>query len=368
MEVLAPEAERAAGPRQYGLRTSDGAVAAYSVLDNALKLNPKLVIACVDIKGAHSNIRLDKLEEICNAEAPRLAQLLRIWYHKPSPKTWRGAKTCSRESATGVGQGFPEAGGCFCAGMGRLIGQLEESSPDTTVVAFQDDTYVIAPISRIPAALATVRSLWATLGLEINDAKLKLYTGDPSVKNEAPDHLQSRFVDSLPVLGQRIALQLAEEGLGFTVATGESGLPIGLAAAFERLSFLAARLRQVSAAGLPIAIAHKIWVFASSAAITHLQAASFCTQALMLQFQGLQRDHLRWISGREPSKKDFEVACLPEGLGLPDHVGSALTNFLAGQSRVLPGVCSALGIPTVEELMDKRVDLRAHLQAARTSH
>ena len=117
MDVLAPEADAAAGPCQYGLRSADGCVVAYSVIEHAVRQNPQLVVASVDVGGAHSIIQRDAVEDICNDEAPRLGHLMRLWYHEESPKTWRGTKTESRTSSTGVGQGFLEAGPIFCAGL-----------------------------------------------------------------------------------------------------------------------------------------------------------------------------------------------------------------------------------------------------------
>ena len=369
MDVIAPEANSAAGPHQHGLRSPDGCVLAYSVLEHALRLNPKLVVASVDVSGAHSNIRRDKAEEICNEEAPRLGHLLRLWYHEPSPKTWRGTTSRSRTSSTGVGQGFPEAGPIFCAGLGRGIRNLTSKMPSTKVVAFQDDTYLIDTMEGIVSALGEVRRLWGELGLKVNDVKLKLYTVDTEVRSSAPPELKTKFVDSLAVLGQRLALKLEDGGLDFTLVPGGSGLSRSLCIASQQLRGLAERLRQVVQSGLPVAVAHRIWVFASSGAITHLQAAEFCDATSMLEFHELQVEHVRWMTGRQPSARDIEVSmltCKEGGMGLPDYTVLAMKNFLAAQTRVLPGVCSALSIPTVEELIRSRPGLEQTLSAAKS--
>ena len=106
MGVLSQESASAAGPCQYGLRTADGCVVAYSIIEQILSNDSSLVVASVDVGGAHSNIRRDAVERICNEEAPRLGHLMRLWYHDASPKTWRGAQIKTRTSSTGVGQGF----------------------------------------------------------------------------------------------------------------------------------------------------------------------------------------------------------------------------------------------------------------------
>ena len=252
--------------------------------------------------------------------------------------------------------------------MGRLIHRLKERSPTTTVVAYQDDTYLVDTMQGIVDALASVRTLWAELGLKINDVKLKLYTAEASTRANAPSDLKARFVDSLPMLGQRLAVKLEENGVDFNLTPGGGGLPLSLAKAHDQLRQLAARLRQVVAAGLSIGIAHKIWAYASGGAIAHLQSADFCDVGSMTCFQNLQLEHVKWITGREPSEKDMEVAFLPQrdgGMGLPDYKLQAATNYLSAQSRVLPKVCAALSAQTVEELVHARPKLERTLGLAK---
>ena len=367
MDVLAPESDSAAGPSQFGLRTADGAVSAFSVLEHATALDPTLVVASVDVKGAHANIRRDVLETICEQEAPRLAQLLRIWYHCGSPKTWRGNQTKTKTSATGVGQGFPEAGPLFCSGLGRCINKLQVQVPGSKAVAFQDDTYIIGSAGQVEAALQAVPAIWGELGLEVNETKLKLYSQDPSVRSLMSEGLRTKFVDTLGVLGQRLALRLEEEGVEMTLSSSSGGLSLSLDIAHGQLTRLSKRLREIAAAGLPLSVAHKIWVVASSGAITHLQAANYCNPTTMGKFQALQRDHLEWMTGRRPSERDLAIALLPlnaGGLGLPDHVLAAPRIFLSSQCRVLPATCKTLDIPSVEDLISRRLDLHQRLQAA----
>ena len=93
--------------------------------------------------------------------------------------------------------------------------------------------------------------------------------------------VKDKFVDSLNIFGQRLAVKLKEEGVDFAIATDRSGLTANLAAAVDQLQKLAARLRQTVETGLPVAVAHKIWMYASGGAITHLQSADFCNEASM---------------------------------------------------------------------------------------
>ena len=368
MDVLAPEADRAAGPFQFGLRSKDGCVLAFSALQHALRSEPHKVVASIDVKGAHASINRAVLEGICQEDAPRLAHFMRLWYHEESPKTWRGTESCDMRSGVGVGQGFPEAGPLFCAGLGRLIRRLLEGHPSIRAVAFQDDTYLIDTLDNILAALRDVRLLWQELGLEINDLKLKLYTADPATRARAPPDLQPRFVDQLGVLGQRLATRIEDEGVDFLLTPTGAGTAMALAAATAQLAGLGTRLESLTAAGLPLAVAHRIWMHASGGAFTHLLAGDFCTAQDLAPLQDLQRRHVQWLTGRDPNRQDMLIARLPlrdGGIAVPDYESVAPLTFVSAQSRVLPEVARALGVASVEELLASRPDLEAKLTAAK---
>ena len=368
MEVLLPETITASGDSQYRF-CSHGTTLAHSVIENALSQDSTLVVASIDVKGAHANIKRDSLEAICDGDAPRLAQVLRLWYHNESPKTWRGASTKTRTSKTGVGQGFPDAGPLFCAGLGRAIKRLKEDSPSTRIVAFEDDAYLIDKLPAILPALALARTIWADLGLEFNEVKLKLYTPDASVRASAPASWQDKFVDSLGILGHKLSLRLEEEGLDFTLSSDGEGLKQSLHNALDQLTSLAQSLERLVGAGLPKAVAHKMWGYASKGAIVHLQASDLCLDDLMHPFSALQRAYVKFMAGREPTDRDMSVALLSTrdgGWGLPDYQTSAVTNFLNAQCRILPKVCTALEISSVETLVESRPALRDKLSQAKS--
>ena len=180
--------------------------------------------------------------------------------------------------------------------------------------------------------------------------------------------MRDKLVDSLGVLGQRLALRLDEAGVDFTLESSAKGLTISLEVAQAQLMRLAERLRAVVAAGLPLSVAHKIWTLASNGAITHLQSADLCSQEMVAGFQQLQQKHLEWMTGRTPTQRDIAIAYLPYsegGMGLPDHARSSVRTFLSAQCRILPGVCQALEVATVEDLGTRRPELEQKLSTAR---
>ena len=128
MEVLADEAQAAAGPEQVGLRTPDGTSVAFATIDHEIRRNPSHVVACVDISGAHSSTRRDSLELICQEDAPTLGEVLKSWYHTPSPKTWRGASARELSTSSGLGQGPQRRPPCSASASVAL----PESSNKTT--------------------------------------------------------------------------------------------------------------------------------------------------------------------------------------------------------------------------------------------
>ena len=143
MCVTGGEVANVAGEEHGGIRTANGTQVAVSVIDHEVRRDPLNVVACLDIKGAHSNIRRDALERICAEEAPMLCSVLRTWYSEPTPKTWRGDTTEDLSTSTGAGQGFPEADPLYCAGQCRVVRSLKSAHPEVRVVADQADTYLV---------------------------------------------------------------------------------------------------------------------------------------------------------------------------------------------------------------------------------
>ena len=367
MDILSTEIQHAAGPQQVGLRTPDGTSVAYAVLEHELRKNPTHVIASVDISGAHSMVRRDALERICHEDAPTLGQVLRRWYHTSTPKTWRGPTTNHTETNSGLGQGSPEAAPLFCAGLGRVLRLLRRSHPTITTVAFQDDIYLVGPLPDILSALTALDALLAELGLQQNPNKLQLYTNDPTTAAHAPGHLRSKFVPTLNILGQRLAIRMAEGGLDYSFGHTAIHRHTTLNKAYAQMDHLGTRLRSLTAAGLPLAVAHRLWVLATSGALTHLQSVDYYTHAEMDRFNTLQSAHMAWMTGRALTARDKALALLPlqhGGGGLPDHARAAVGTFLAAQSRLAHTVSSKLDIPSVEEYLAQRPDIRAKLQDA----
>ena len=118
--------------------------------------------------------------------------------------------------------------------MGRLIRKLRARVPAVKVVAFQDDTYLIGFVDQVVLALDVLPALWAEMGLEVNESKLKLYIPESRLRGTVPTALADKVVDSLGVLGQRLAMRLLDEWVDFTLSSS-GGMAVSLAAAHCQL-------------------------------------------------------------------------------------------------------------------------------------
>ena len=202
--------------------------------------------------------------------------------------------------------------------------------------------------------LSTVDELLAPFGLKQNRSKLQLYSNDPAQVENVPAPLRPKFVPSLKILGQRLANRISSDGVPYSVGPDNAANRASpLNAAHDQMAHLGSRLRALTAAGLPHAVAHRVWVYATAGAIVHLQGVSLYTAAEMERFNEIQAHHVSWMTGRSLTHRDVTLALLPAyegGGGLPNHARAALSNFLATQSRIARAVSSKLHLSTEEYL------------------
>ena len=156
--------------------------------------------------------------------------------------------------------------------------------PQVKVVAFQDDTYLLAAPQDLDTLITLVRQLWAELGLSVNGSKLKLWAATEETRQGLSPEWHALLVPSLKMLGQKLSLRLTEEGIVFELTDDANLAKDGLRKAYAQLAALGIRLRVVVRHGLPLAVAHCIWVYASSGAITHLLSTQYSEPAGMDEF------------------------------------------------------------------------------------
>ena len=171
------------------------------------------------------------------------------------------------------------------------------------------------------------------------------------------------MVPSLKVLGQRLAVKLDPEGLPLTLG-GDSTLD----GAIEQLAKLQTRLEVLSHAGLPPAVRHQLWLYASAGAVNHLLACSYYRPDQLMGLDALQRSHLAWVSQRDVDINTEALASLPAsrgGIGLPCYSKSAPAIFLAAQSRLMPATATLLGLASPVQIRQLDTNLSEQIDAAR---
>ena len=366
MALLLPLAKAAAGPMQLGIGTKDGATLAFQTLKALAQQRPNHVVVSFDAGGAHSRIHRDTLDPILGQLCRPLQWVLRAWYGRPSRKLWRAGTQCrSMDTETGLDQGHPPAAALFCVGLRPALDKLKVAHPDVAVVAFQDDIYLLLPPESLDAVLQTMEQLLGELGLTVNRSKLAVWLPPGVDRRLLPAFWSQKCTTSLKVLGQRLQVKLAGDGLPFLLGEGD---PIPTAMAQLRL--LHDRLRALEPCGLSPAVAHRLWLYASTGAITHLLASSFHSPDRLSQLEALQSEHLAWITERQVDAPMLQLARLPPakgGIGLPSPSFAAPALFLAAQSRILPAIARILEMGSAAEVLNQDPTLRDQVRAARAA-
>ena len=153
--------------------------------------------------------------------------------------------------------------------LAEKLAKLHRTQDDIQHVAFQDDVYVLVRPEFLDAILALVEQLWAELGLAVNRSKLAVWAPNHAIQVGLSSFWQERCTSSLKVLGQRLQVQLGDEGLPLILGDGDP-----LPQAVGQLQHLQARIQLLESAGLAPAVGHQIWLYASAGAVTHLLACS----------------------------------------------------------------------------------------------
>ena len=341
---------------------------AFGIIEAHLHLHPDHVVASIDISAAHSSIRRDRIAEICADRAPRMGQILRRWYSAPTPKTWCGSSSHhDLDTRQGLGQGFPEAAPLFCIGQNVAVDATLAAHPSVRPVAFQDDTYLVGSGADVAAAMVTLAHHLAALDLKVNALKLQLYSPSAAAAAALPEHLHTHLVTSLKILGQRLRVRLSEEGLDYCLTADAGVRSARLQTAHDQMHHFGGRLRALTDAGLPEAVAHRLWVYATTGGIVHLQGVDYYTATEMRPFDVLQADHAAWMAKRDLTAKEAALASLPAnsgGGGLACHTRAAVSNFLSTSARLSHTISQAMDWPSVEEYMTARPDLTQRREAA----
>ena len=232
----------------------------------------------------------------------------------------------------------------------------------TQVVEFQDDVYVVVKLEDLDEVYRCCDQFWGELGLAFNRSKIKIFTASDEVAAALPEHWKSKRVANLKMLGQRLSMRLDEEGLPLFLGGSEN-----LDVAEGQLRQLMDRLSELSSHGLPAAVRHQLWLYASAGAVTHLLACCNYKPAELAKLDALQTEHLKWIAQRDVDIDSVKLAGLPAskgGIGLPIYSKSGPAIFLAAKSRLLPAYAPLLSHASGVQLLEEDVELKRHITEA----
>lgn len=366
VKVLTPKIKSIVGPWQFGIAEKDGTTKAFSALQNLALQHPDHIVLSTDAGGAHSKCNRDTIDDCLMNADPCLQWILRTWYGEGTSKLWRAADmTRILTTETGLDQGHPPAAALFCVALDQAIKKthLDISMPPS--VAFQDDVYWLVKPEDLDRALEAITTHWAEMGITVNQKKLAIWSASSGLAGRVPVFWKDKVVPSLKVLGQRMQVTLDPEGLPLILGSDNP-----LHAAHSQLQALQTGLFYLCEEGLSPAIAHEMWLYASTGAITHLLACNHFPPDQLSQLDTLQLQHLRWIIARSPDPKTQLLASLPAalgGIGLPSYSTAAPALFLAAQGRTIPVITQLMGWGSHQRLLEGNPKLRDNIAAARSA-
>jgi hypothetical protein len=167
---------------QMGINIKGGPQSALHIIQTALQSNKNHVIICTDFANAYNSINRSKIGKafLDNALLTDLHPLFHALYSQPAPLLIHGKDGVLHSivsSDTGVRQGDPLSSLAYAMAVEPIYVEVQGKHRDTTVVAVQDDFYIIGPLRAAAEAYISLRTRVAdpSLGLSLCASKCKLF-------------------------------------------------------------------------------------------------------------------------------------------------------------------------------------------------
>ena len=150
MTTLSPRLQRYFTPLQYGIGVRAGAEIMTHTIKAHLQLNPSHLVIQTDLANAFNSWSRDKLYPIVNQHFPELSHVIRAAYGNPSQVLFAepNQSTHSIQSTVGSRQGCVAGSLAFCLAFQPILQTIAHEYPDSLILSYCDDMYVIGTPER----------------------------------------------------------------------------------------------------------------------------------------------------------------------------------------------------------------------------
>ena len=169
--------ESAVGPRQFGFSTA-GREAVHLALSATLHEHPDWTLLELDIQNAFNEALRDAMLVECRERLPQLLPMARAFYLQPSDLLFRCSDNTLIKllSARGSQQGDPLGGVLFDLVLRPILDELVVQFPALVNVAFQDNMYLVGPVSLLAAATAWLKARLQRVCLELKPSGFNVWS------------------------------------------------------------------------------------------------------------------------------------------------------------------------------------------------
>lgn len=345
----------ACGSLQHGVACPAGIDLLQKKLLLASALHPDSVVIALDFRAAFQMVRRGAVLRAVAAFAPWAWGTAHAWYDGVAHHVVRDSQGISHviTADRGVDQGCPLGAFLFALVLRgpaeAVLAYARSLDPAAALAFYLDDGYLVIDAMHAPQVLDKLRAEFAQVGLELNDAKVKVWAR-PGLS--IPEALQPIRTDSLKCLGRH----LSASGSG----DGHPGLecltPVGdLTVETQQLAVMRDALLQLREAGLDRHTA--VTLFRAYAG----PAAQYALRAAVVPDSEARRYDLElaqsWsaLLGRQVSAAEtrFWLPTRMGGVGAMSAVQRAAPSAWAAWSSVLPDLRDYFGADSAEALLDK---------------
>ena len=349
--------KEASGPFQFGVGCEAGVEKVHKALSALAEVRPSAAFIALDCTNAFGSINRGALRSAARNLCPSLAWVAEHWYRKPVQHLWWDKQGQAHEvpAARGVDQGCPLSPAAFAitiaSPLQRIKDRLIQLDAQAHVLAYLDDVYLIVAAEWAAEAACIAQEELGSVGLELNRAKTKAWTPDPTVElpGQVPRvHAMRCLGNTVPYVAAAVEAGILEEGAAQLEVMGPQPLDSTLSA----LHIFVEHVQRLRSAGLKMhycLVLLRAFVVGGS---THIIRASLASEQWCKQFDervAQAQEQMLQCSLDEHQRTQTTLPFKHGGCGLASVEARREAALLGSWSQCLAEVASSLGFTSASD-------------------